>query len=835
MMGEKSLPETEKTKERRKIMQMKKKRVFGFLFSLALMLGLVLGMNVTAWATSGNPDPNPINLGDGSQNMKDNSEPCTWEYSKDTHTLTLNGCTISAEGNGIYYDGADALTIELKEGSTNSIKSTKSIGIKSKSTFLIIQGSGSLEVVSEANTGYNGIDANGDIVIKGDAKVKAAGTRDSIFAGGNVTVSDNAEVTAEGTSSGINLGSRTFTAEGKAKVTATGNYGISAKTVNIGEDVQLTATGSSGGALYNGSSGAKINTKVVGKAWAKADGTGDEEVIKTGGTSLLPKFKKAVFPLTIKVTYTVGDTGVTGEDYVIEDASYKFTVLSDLPEGWTLPKGYQFSHWRMKHGSWLVDAMPGDKEEITEDVTFTPIILEPSPATVTTAPEAKTLTYNGSAQELVTEGKASNGTMQYAAGTDATTAPAESAYSEAIPSGIEAGTYYVWYKVKGDESHTDSKAACVTATINKKEVSRTVTFKVVNGSWDDGTSKDKTETLKGYEGDELKLSKDQIPAVGKKPGSGYAAGSWDKTPSTKTAITKDITYTYTYAKASAKAAKVSKAPTAKKLTYNGKDQNLVNAGKASNGKMYYAVTKNTTAPKASAYKTSIPTGKTAGTYYVWYKVKGDKGYKDSAVKKVKVTIAKAVEEPFNFNTSFKVTQKDGQVTVTWNKVNGLSKVDAYVAYCGTNYPEKKIATTTKNTLTIKKIAGKKIDLTKDFKLTLVGYGTDKKTKKSVSLHIAGKDNKKFTNVKSFTLSKASVSVKKGKSTKVLVETYKLEDTGKKELSDGHAAKFRYRSTNSKIAKVDKNGRITGVKEGKCKVFVYTRNGLARKIAVTVTK
>ncbi len=218
----------------------------------------------------------------------------------------------------------------------------------------------------------------------------------------------------------------------------------------------------------------------------------------------------------------------------------------------------------------------------------------------------------------------------------------------------------------------------------------------------------------------------------------------------------DITFTYTYAKGSddsAKgAAKVTKAPTAKKLTYNGKDQKLVAKGTASNGKMYYAVTKSTTAPKASKYAKSIPTGKAAGTYYVWYKAKGNTGYKDSAVKKVKVTIAKQAEKPFNFNTSFKVTQKDGQVTVTWGKVNGLLKVDAYVAYCGSSYQANKYTTTTKNTLTIKKIAGKKIDLTRDFKLVKAGYDrTGKKIKKSLSLHIAGKDSEKFTNVKSFTL------------------------------------------------------------------------------------
>ncbi len=90
-------------------------------------------------------------------------------------------------------------------------------------------------------------------------------------------------------------------------------------------------------------------------------------------------------------------------------------------------------------------------------------------------------------------------------------------------------------------------------------------------------------------------------------------------------------------------------------------------------------------------------------------------------------------------------------------------------------------------------------------------------------------------MKSFTLAKSSVTIKQGQSTAVNVTSYKLEDLKKKELSDAHAPQFRYRSTNSKIAKVGKDGRITAVSPGKCNVFVYTRNGLSRKIAVTVTK
>jgi ubiquitin len=73
-----------------------------------------------------------------------------------------------------------------------------------------------------------------------------------------------------------------------------------------------------------------------------------------------------------------------------------------------------------------------------------------------------------------------------------------------------------------------------------------VTFKVTNGSWDDETTADKTVTLKGDDGDILKLSADQIPAVGAKPNDGYKAGSWDVTPSTDTAISSNVTYTYTY-------------------------------------------------------------------------------------------------------------------------------------------------------------------------------------------------------------------------------------------------------------------------------------------------
>ena len=70
----------------------------------------------------------------------------------------------------------------------------------------------------------------------------------------------------------------------------------------------------------------------------------------------------------------------------------------------------------------------------------------------------------------------------------------------------------------------------------------TVTYKVVNGKWNDDSTGDKSETVEdnGHPAN--------IPAVGNKPSSGFKAGSWSpSTPNTTTSITGDVTYTYTYA------------------------------------------------------------------------------------------------------------------------------------------------------------------------------------------------------------------------------------------------------------------------------------------------
>ena len=75
-----------------------------------------------------------------------------------------------------------------------------------------------------------------------------------------------------------------------------------------------------------------------------------------------------------------------------------------------------------------------------------------------TAPEAKDLTYNGEDQELVTAGESKDGTFEYAlAGKDET--PAEEDFSAELPTGRDAGTYYVYYRFVPDKNHENAELA----------------------------------------------------------------------------------------------------------------------------------------------------------------------------------------------------------------------------------------------------------------------------------------------------------------------------------------------------------------------------------------
>ncbi len=139
-------------------------------------------------------------------------------------------------------------------------------------------------------------------------------------------------------------------------------------------------------------------------------------------------------------------------------------------------------------------------------------------------------------------------------------------------------------------------------------------------------------------------------------------------------------------------------------------------------------------------------------------------------------------------------------------------------------------------VTITKINGKKLNLTKNYKLYVVAYknvdGKKQRLGKTIAVHIVGNRNTVNTNVSGITLNNSKVTLTKGKTFTIEAEV-ELVDSSKEMLSDGHAPTFRYKTTNKNIATVDKNGKITAKSKGTCLVYVYAKNGYAKKVTVTV--
>ena len=105
-----------------------------------------------------------------------------------------------------------------------------------------------------------------------------------------------------------------------------------------------------------------------------------------------------------------------------------------------------------------------------------------------TAPTPKTtLVYNNEEQRLVNEGSATGGTMQYALGT--ATEPTDS-FRTNIPLGKNVQTYYVWYRVLGDDTHHTIAPKCIEVIIGKGALlAQDFTFNAPSNTTYDGNKK----------------------------------------------------------------------------------------------------------------------------------------------------------------------------------------------------------------------------------------------------------------------------------------------------------------------------------------------------------
>ena len=107
---------------------------------------------------------------------------------------------------------------------------------------------------------------------------------------------------------------------------------------------------------------------------------------------------------------------------------------------------------RFGHSVRLVQEATSDEQEA---------VLKPA-ATVTTAPTGAAMVGVGKTTALVSGGVADGGTLMYRVTTENTKPTSTDGFSDAVPTaqGITAsGKVYVWYYVKGDDTHSDSEIA----------------------------------------------------------------------------------------------------------------------------------------------------------------------------------------------------------------------------------------------------------------------------------------------------------------------------------------------------------------------------------------
>lgn len=176
----------------------------------------------------------------------------------------------------------------------------------------------------------------------------------------------------------------------------------------------------------------------------------------------------------------------------------------------------------------------------------------------------------------------------------------------------------------------------------------------------------------------------------------------------------------------------------------------------------------------------------------------------------------------------KAIGKNKSVKLTWKKVKDADGYIIYGAKCGKSM--KKIKTLKGN----KKVSytQKKLKKGKYYKYMVVAYknvnGKKCTIATSKSAH-AVTNGGKYGNPTKVSVKSSKMTIKKGR-TKTIKASYTLPKGKKASI---HIAKFRYESSNTKIATVSKKGVVKGKAKGTAYIYVYAQNGVYKKVKVTV--
>ena len=167
--------------------------------------------------------------------------------------------------------------------------------------------------------------------------------------------------------------------------------------------------------------------------------------------------------LLVNVKKEPGASAVSFQWYKVEDG--KATAVGSA----TTKNQFDLSALKLSAGNhtFRFSATCDGYEKMSKDIVVTVQRASISASLITPPIAQENLTYTGQEQALITAGSVTKyGTMQYSLTENGT-------YSQVIPTGTDAGTYTVWYRVIGDANHNDIAPASVLVRIGKKSLTIT--------------------------------------------------------------------------------------------------------------------------------------------------------------------------------------------------------------------------------------------------------------------------------------------------------------------------------------------------------------------------
>ncbi len=277
-----------------------------------------------------------------------------------------------------------------------------------------------------------------------------------------------------------------------------------------------------------------------------------------------------------------------------------------------------------------------------------------------TLPTAKTdLVYNGSAQELITAGNAVGGTMEYSLD--------NKNYSTKVPTGTDAKQYNVYFRVIGNDGHDGMDPVSMIVKIGAKTVSNPSMELSPATNVYTGKALTPTVTLKDGDTGAVIPASEYTVSYSNNINIGTANIAIKDNPGGNYTLSLTTTFIINDPNIGFQAPKPISG-----MVYNGKAQNLVIAGMATEGVLQYSLDGKT-------YSTAIPEGTNAATYTVWYRVLDPTGNVKKGPETFCVTISpKSVLISVTFTGLS--TQSIPALTVVDEQDNALLKDDYIVTY-----------------------------------------------------------------------------------------------------------------------------------------------------------